>query len=140
MFGLDFLGKLKVWPCLVLVLASCQGPSEPPKLHDIPDPQAPGDSTILPPNQGPLLPPDSMALALVRVHLAEAYRARYFIMHSGDSRSNLGMVSLYDAALAPLGIRSSRLETSYRHYLAQDPIALQQVYERCDLLLQQQTW
>jgi len=81
-----------------------------------------------------------MALALVRVHLAEAYRARFYVLQSGDTRSTLGMASLYDAALAPLGIPVPRFESSYRHYLAQDPLALQQVYDRCDLMLQQQAW
>ncbi|MEY3157902.1 MAG: hypothetical protein RLZZ121_955 [Bacteroidota bacterium] len=81
-----------------------------------------------------------MALAMVRIQLAEAYRARYYITRNGDSRSTLGMTSLYNAALQPMGLTLPRFEASFRYYLTNEPQTLQALMDRCDQMLQQQEW
>ena len=84
MFWHDFVGGclgpvslLRVGILGMLLLVACQGPSEAPSPHDLPGQGPEKDSLPIPADDRPLLPPDSMALALVRIQLAEAYRARY---------------------------------------------------------------
>jgi hypothetical protein len=147
MFWLEFMGNclrlaspLRVGILGVLLLLACQGPSEEPSPHDLPGQGPEKDSLPIPADDRPLLPPDSMALAMVRIQLAEAYRARYYITRTGDSRSTLGMTSLYNAALQPLGLTLPRFEASFRYYLTNEPQTLQAMMDRCDLMLQQQEW
>jgi hypothetical protein len=147
MFWLEFMGNclrlaspLRVGILGVLLLLACQGPSEEPSPHDLPGQGPEKDSLPIPADDRPLLPPDSMALAMVRIQLAEAYRARYYITRTGDSRSTLGMTSLYNAALQPLGLTLPRFEASFRYYLTNEPQTLQALMDRCDLMLQQQEW
>lgn len=147
MFWLEFMGNclrlaspLRVGILGVLLLLACQGPSEEPSPHDLPGQGPEKDSLPIPADDRPLLPPDSMALAMVRIQLAEAYRARYYITRNGDSRSTLGMTSLYNAALQPLGLTLPRFEASFRYYLTNEPQTLQALMDRCDLMLQQQEW
>jgi hypothetical protein len=147
MFWLEFMGNclrlaspLRVGILGVLLLLACQGPSEKPSPHDLPGQGPEKDSLPIPADDRPLLPPDSMALAMVRIQLAEAYRARYYITRTGDSRSTLGMTSLYNAALQPLGLTLPRFEASFRYYLTNEPQTLQALMDRCDLMLQQQEW
>lgn len=147
MFWLEFMGNclrlaspLRVGILGVLLLHACQGPSEEPSPHDLPGQGPEKDSLPIPADDRPLLPPDSMALAMVRIQLAEAYRARYYITRTGDSRSTLGMTSLYNAALQPLGLTLPRFEASFRYYLTNEPQTLQALMDRCDLMLQQQEW
>lgn len=147
MFWLEFMGNclrlaspLRVGILGVLLLLACQGPSEEPSPHDLPGQGPEKDSLPIPADDRPLLPPDSMALAMVRIQLAEAYRARYYITRTGDSRSTLGMTSLYNAALQPMGLTLPRFEASFRYYLTNEPQTLQALMDRCDLMLQQQEW
>ena len=147
MFWLEFMGNclrlaspLRVGILGVLLLLACQGPSEEPSPHDLPGQGPEKDSLPIPADDRPLLPPDSMALAMVRIQLAEAYRARYYITRTGDSRSTLGMTSLYNAALQPLGLTLPRFEASFRYYLTNEPQTLQALMDRCDQMLQQQEW
>ena len=147
MFWHDFVGGclgpvslLRVGILGMLLLVACQGPSEAPSPHDLPGQGPEKDSLPIPADDRPLLPPDSMALAMVRIQLAEAYRARYYITRTGDSRSNLGMEPLYNAALQPLGLTMPRFEASFRYYLTNEPQTLQALMDRCDLMLQQQEW
>jgi len=147
MFWLEFMGNclrlaspLRVGILGVLLLLACQGPSEEPSPHDLPGQGPEKDSLPIPADDRPLLPPDSMALAMARIQLAEAYRARYYITRTGDSRSTLGMTSLYNAALQPLGLTLPRFEASFRYYLTNEPQTLQALMDRCDLMLQQQEW
>ena len=137
---LRLASPLRVGILGVLLLLACQGPSEEPSPHDLPGQGPEKDSLPIPADDRPLLPPDSMALAMVRIQLAEAYRARYYITRTGDSRSTLGMTSLYNAALQPLGLTLPRFEASFRYYLTNEPQTLQALMERCDLMLQQQEW
>ena len=137
---LRLASPLRVGILGVLLLLACQGPSEEPSPHDLPGQGPEKDSLPIPADDRPLLPPDSMALALVRIQLAEAYRARYYITRTGDSRSTLGMTSLYNAALQPLGLTLPRFEASFRYYLTNEPQTLQALMDRCDLMLQQQEW
>ena len=147
MFWLEFMGNslrlaspLRVGILGVLLLLACQGPSEEPSPHDLPGQGPEKDSLPIPADDRPLLPPDSMALAMVRIQLAEAYRARYYITRNGDSRSTLGMTSLYNAALQPMGLTLPRFEASFRYYLTNEPQTLQALMDRCDQMLQQQEW
>ncbi|MFZ9499415.1 MAG: DUF4296 domain-containing protein [Bacteroidia bacterium] len=147
MFWLEFMGNclrlaspLRVGILGVLLLLACQGPSEEPSPHDLPGQGPEKDSLPIPADDRPLLPPDSMALAMVRIQLAEAYRARYYITRTGDSRSTLGMTSLYNAALQPMGLTLPRFEASFRYYLTNEPQTLQALMDRCDQMLQQQEW
>ena len=147
MFWLEFMGNclrlaspLRVGILGVLLLLACQGPSEEPSPHDLPGQGPEKDSLPIPADDRPLLPPDSMALAMVRIQLAEAYRARYYITRTGDSRSTLGMTSLYNAALLPMGLTLPRFEASFRYYLTNEPQTLQALMDRCDQMLQQQEW
>ena len=137
---LRLASPLRVGILGVLLLLACQGPSEEPSPHDLPGQGPEKDSLPIPADDRPLLPPDSMALAMVRIQLAEAYRARYYITRNGDSRSTLGMTSLYNAALQPLGLTLPRFEASFRYYLTNEPQTLQALMDRCDLMLQQQEW
>lgn len=137
---LRLASPLRVGILGVLLLLACQGPSEEPSPHDLPGQGPEKDSLPIPADDRPLLPPDSMALAMVRIQLAEAYRARYYITRTGDSRSTLGMTSLYNAALQPLGLTLPRFEASFRYYLTNEPQTLQALMDRCDLMLQQQEW
>lgn len=124
----------------VSLLLACQGPSEEPSPHDLPGQGPQKDSLPIPADDRPLLPPDSMALAMVRIQLAEAYRARYYVSRTGDSRSTLGMTTLYNAALQPMGLTLPRFEASFRYYLTNEPQNLQTMMDRCDQMLQQQEW
>jgi hypothetical protein len=137
---LRLASPLRVGILGVLLLLACQGPSEEPSPHDLPGQGPEKDSLPIPADDRPLLPPDSMALAMARIQLAEAYRARYYITRTGDSRSTLGMTSLYNAALQPLGLTLPRFEASFRYYLTNEPQTLQALMDRCDLMLQQQEW
>lgn len=137
---LRLASPLRVGILGVLLLLACQGPSEEPSPHDLPGQGPEKDSLPIPADDRPLLPPDSMALAMVRIQLAEAYRARYYITRTGDSRSTLGMTSLYNAALQPLGLTLPRFEASFRYYLTNEPQTLQALMDRCDQMLQQQEW
>lgn len=137
---LRLASPLRVGILGVLLLLACQGPSEEPSPHDLPGQGPEKDSLPIPADDRPLLPPDSMALAMVRIQLAEAYRARYYITRTGDSRSTLGMTSLYNAALQPMGLTLPRFEASFRYYLTNEPQTLQALMDRCDQMLQQQEW
>ena len=61
-------------------------------------------------------------------------------MQTGDSRSSLGMELVYNEALKPLGVSLPRFEASFRYYLVHEPQTLQALFDRCDLMLQQQEW
>jgi Domain of unknown function (DUF4296) len=147
MFWLEIMGNclrlaspLRIGILGVSLLLACQGPSEEPSPHDLPGQGPQKDSLPIPADDRPLLPPDSMALAMVRIQLAEAYRARYYVTRTGDSRSTLGMTTLYNAALQPMGLTLPRFEASFRYYLTNEPQNLQAMMDRCDQMLQQQEW
>lgn len=84
----------------------------------------------------PALPRDSMVEAMLRIQLAEAYRARYYVLHAGAAAEPPLMDSLYALALAPLGISTARYEAAYRQLLDRDPIQLQALYDSCESILQ----
>ncbi|MFM8686302.1 MAG: hypothetical protein ACKODJ_07120 [Bacteroidota bacterium] len=84
----------------------------------------------------PALPRDSMVEAMLRIQLAEAYRARYYVLNAGATANPPIMDSLYAKALAPLGISPARYEATYRDLLDKDPVLLQALYDSCESILQ----
>ena len=84
----------------------------------------------------PALPRDSMVEAMLRIQLAEAYRARYYVLNAGATANPPMMDSLYAKALAPLGISSARYEATYRDLLDKEPVLLQALYDSCESILQ----
>jgi predicted small lipoprotein YifL len=84
----------------------------------------------------PALPRDSMVEAMLRIQLAEAYRARYYVLNAGASANPPMMDSLYAKALAPLGISPARYEATYRDLLDKEPVLLQALYDSCESILQ----
>jgi len=84
----------------------------------------------------PALPRDSMVEAMLRIQLAEAYRARYYVLNAGATANPPMMDSLYAKALAPLGISPARYEATYRDLLDKDPVLLQGLYDSCESILQ----
>ena len=95
----------------------------------------PSDPTGPSPKQ-PALPRDSMVEAMLRIQLAEAYRARYYVLNAGATANPPLMDSLYAKALAPLRISPARYEATYRNLLDKDPVLLQGLYDSCESILQ----
>ena len=91
---------------------------------------------VNPSTNQPALPRDSMVEAMLRVQLAEAYRARYYVLNAGAAAEPPLMDSLYTLALAPLGISPARYEATYRALLDKDPEQLQALYDSCESILQ----
>lgn len=85
------------------------------------------------------MPADSLAEALLRIQLAEAYRARYYVLNAGATASPPEMDAVYREALSDLGTTPERVFASYRYLLLHDPQKLQAVYDTCRQKLQDPT-
>ena len=125
---------------MVLGLAGCgqksEGPGgeqkDPAQERPSNEPSNPAEPS---PKQ-PALPRDSMVEAMLRIQLAEAYRARYYVLNAGATANPPMMDSLYAKALAPLGISLTRYEATYRDLLDKEPVLLQALYDSCESILQ----
>ncbi|MFM7701209.1 MAG: hypothetical protein ACKO7V_10540 [Bacteroidota bacterium] len=132
---------------MVIGLAGCgqkpEGPGgeqkDPAQEQEGPVQERPADEPSNPaepsPKQ-PALPRDSMVEAMLRIQLAEAYRARYYVLNAGATANPPMMDSLYAKALAPLGISPARYEATYRDLLDKEPVLLQALYDSCESILQ----
>ena len=105
------------------------GPVQEQHGPDSPRPEEPS-------HQEPALPRDSMVEAMLRIQLAEAYRARYYVLNAGAAAEPPLMDSLYARALATMGISPARYESNYRKILDHDPVQLQALYDSCESMLQ----
>lgn len=105
--------------------------------RQVPQP-SPSDKTepVQPGPLQPALPRDSMVEAMIRIQWAEAYRARYYVLHAGASADPPLMDSLYTTALASLGISLARYEAHYLRMLNREPMELQALYDSCESILQ----
>jgi len=75
-----------------------------------------------------IVPPDSMEILLVEVHLAESYRNLHQVLTPSDTLSSPEMAQLYRQILKPYGVSTERFLDSYAYYEAQHPVVMDSLY------------
>jgi hypothetical protein len=75
-----------------------------------------------------IVPPDSMELLLVEVHLAESYRNLHQVLTPSDTLSRPEMAELYRQLFKPFGVSPERFLASYAYYERQHPVVMDSLY------------
>jgi hypothetical protein len=75
-----------------------------------------------------IVPPDSMEMLLVEVHLAESYRNLHQVLTPSDTLNRADMAELYRQLLKPYGVSPERFLASYAYYETQHPVVMDSLY------------
>lgn len=75
-----------------------------------------------------IVPPDSMEMLLVEVHLAESYRNLHQVLTPTDTLGRAEMAELYRRLLAPYGVSPERFLASFDYYEQQHPVVMDSLY------------
>lgn len=102
--------KLRICLCFCWALTACRDPHALRGYHS------------------GIVPPDSMELLLVEVHLAESYQNLHQVLTPADTLSRGEMANLYRQLLKPYGVSPERFLASYDYYEQQHPVVMDSLY------------